>query len=1177
MKKFLRMVSVFALAGATLAYTGCTDYSEDIDKVNDRIDNLETGTLANLQQQITNNGNSIDALNKALAAANTTIENLQKTVDALGDTHAKDVAALNTLISGLKADADKLATRVKTLEEALPTYATKKYVDATFATLEQMKAANTEIASLKTRLEAAEGKLTQIDNRLKAVENKYDSDVKISEILAKIDAAKNAADAAQKAADKAQATADEALGKVNTLTEALGVYAKKGELEAKMELLDSTDTAIKAAVEKNYNEYKDFVDNKFEPKVKELIEDACAEGGTIDKAIAAQVNDAKSEIYNKIAETEKTLNARINKLWNAFNTELRSLVFVPELYVDGIEAIEITGGIFDTYEFVEAEDEVESEESGDVYKLKGIGFKYEDAGNDYLYVPAARAEYEMNPSSAIVTADDELAVVIRKAESIKTNAADTRAIAEGVEGSAKFVNIENGNLYVDLTINADEDAEADGDNDIYVFALQANVKNSEGEDTTVTSDYARLFGSEMSIEGLAFTDAAIGEERCSIAENDHIYSDYADALLDSAQFTVDYKGSKDLTKLVETHYALESESSKAKSGVYEEDYPENDYKLKYEFSLVDYTVNDGTVSESQYATISEDGILTPCGVDENGKATGETSTAAIDKKPLVRVILVSEDGSVLKVGFFKINILPQDYLVADPFKDEIAANDCNTANAEYTDFTSIYAQVGAADAEEFEAQYGLEIEDNGEAVQYEKKNNKFTKAESALGTIEEGEDNCLVARWTAEELAEIYAMEGHTATVYVRYVFNRNTNSGTTQEYEGVYVPITVTVTRNAAGTVGVKISNYWFDNQSKAILNTKVPAAEPGKQLSELWETKINQVWAGNDPKFTVAGATVPEPEYKYYFAPEQPKVNGVQLTVAESKIYSLYGDKKYDVKSNAAISEAETTIFADYSKGIYTNTELKANGVVIATINQETGVVTLENNDTAKELLNCSPSVPKSAAELYANIGVALKNADDDCDLIAGLKDAVNPYYFLRPLNVEPTAVTQHFVDGLDAYKDSTNLYIFDILDFSDWRGEAGKFVTPDYSNLWYFKYYGVNNIKVDVDSITTTLNGGAIGKTKLSEVTKMIEVSHCTGDFKNPKVVTDPNGLSITYKSETTPTWGETQFNGLKGKFGFIHYFNNGTAIDTQFMLRIPITVTYTWGEIHQSVDVIVDRTL
>lgn len=1162
---------MLAVAGLTFAYTSCTDYSEDIDKTNSRVDELNK-ELATVKEQADANKASIDALKEAQAKANEAISALQTAVSTLETKHDADVKTINNTIDGLKGDVTALTNRVKAIEEKLPSYATLDYVNATFATKEQMKQANEEIAKLGTRLTTAEG-------QIKTLNDKYDSDLKISEIVAKIAAA-------QTAADNAQKTATEALGKVNTLIDALGVYAEKGKLEAKIQALEAADADLTKETQRLDQVKLNIAD--FDKTFDAALAKACEEGGKVYEDIYKPLNAEIQKVSAAVTALENSLNAKISALWGVFNTELRSLVFVPSLYVDGIEAVEYTCGDFETYKFEEIKgaEFVDSSEVAGKFAVRA----YKETHDGVRVNPAVAVEYEMNPSSAVVTADDVLTVLTRKAESVSTR-------SDAPEYEAEFVGLKNGNLVVNLKSNKttfDDFRQApdrNGRDTITVFALQATVRKGENEDTTVTSDYARIYESAFYVDAIAYNTTTLGHaaNKCGYEQpTNHLYDDVKDALKETPELTVDYKGSLDIKKVLETHYYVASHTSKftaEKDGVYETDYPENDYGLSYRFELVDYCYFDGksdgssilakNVSESSFATIDpETGVLTP-GVD------GKVSAATIDRQPLVRVTLVTENGDIVAVGYIKVHILPKDYIKTDETKLSASADNCENATLTVADLSKVYAAVELTKEADFDKVYALQFS-AGNAIQYSYANNKFAQvaADKALGTISEkiskdGVSSLEVVLTPAEKSA-IYKMAGHTTTIWVRYVFVRNAKVNPVEdEFEGVYVPITITVTKNAAGTVGVKLSAYWFDNQSKAILNVKVPNAEPGQPVPATWSTPINQVWEGNAPRFTVNGKLAGG-DYKYYFAPVQPKVGDVQLTVAESNIYDLVDGSKSQITDNSKISEAEVALSADYSKGIYTNTELKANGEVIATIDQATGVVTYANTDLAKKLLNYSPSVPKTDAKLYANIGVVLKNSAADCNLVSAIESEVNPYYFLRPLNLSAVA-GKVYVDGVDAYKPQANLNVFDVFEFTDWRGETGRFVTPDFSNLWYFKYYGISNFKVDVDNVTTNLNGGDLAKTKLSEKTKNIVLYHCTGDIKNPTKVDSANGLDITYKSDVTPTWGQEQYDGLSKKFGYIRYENNGANVSESFMLRIPVKVTYTWGEIETTVDVTVTPTI
>ena len=53
-KHFFNVIAALALVCGVFAFSGCTDYEEDINAINDRLDNLETGQLASLEEQLKN-------------------------------------------------------------------------------------------------------------------------------------------------------------------------------------------------------------------------------------------------------------------------------------------------------------------------------------------------------------------------------------------------------------------------------------------------------------------------------------------------------------------------------------------------------------------------------------------------------------------------------------------------------------------------------------------------------------------------------------------------------------------------------------------------------------------------------------------------------------------------------------------------------------------------------------------------------------------------------------------------------------------------------------------------------------------------------------------------------------------------------------------------------------------
>ena len=76
MKKFFRTVTALTLVCGAFAFTGCTDYEEDINSINNRLDELTTGQIASIEEQVGSLSDAIDEADGLISA-------LQGDVDAL--------------------------------------------------------------------------------------------------------------------------------------------------------------------------------------------------------------------------------------------------------------------------------------------------------------------------------------------------------------------------------------------------------------------------------------------------------------------------------------------------------------------------------------------------------------------------------------------------------------------------------------------------------------------------------------------------------------------------------------------------------------------------------------------------------------------------------------------------------------------------------------------------------------------------------------------------------------------------------------------------------------------------------------------------------------------------------------------------------------------------------------
>lgn len=115
MKKTFKKLLTLFLTGTMLAGVGCKDYDDDIDKINDRIDELTTGKIADIESQLNSMKTTVESL-KAL----------ESRVQALEDTQItdEDLQPLRDAIDAIEANyvtKDYLTT-------TLNSYATTQYV-----------------------------------------------------------------------------------------------------------------------------------------------------------------------------------------------------------------------------------------------------------------------------------------------------------------------------------------------------------------------------------------------------------------------------------------------------------------------------------------------------------------------------------------------------------------------------------------------------------------------------------------------------------------------------------------------------------------------------------------------------------------------------------------------------------------------------------------------------------------------------------------------------------------------------------------------------------------------------------------------------------------------------------------------------------------------------------------
>lgn len=343
----LRNFLALVLSGIMLAGVGCKNYDDDIDKINNRLDELYV-TVADLDEQIESVRNaipSLDALNEEVAAlrseldgVKTDVASIDQKLEAIGDVQAK----LNELSQELK---DYVNGAIQSSEETLRNeLATKGAVSELEALIEGIqedyKAELEEINNKLTALEGTVGELPAVD---------FSGD--IQELKDRLTALEGSS-AADADALAALVERVEALEGIEVLTETdvnnLIDTQIKELLESEPWLGESLDEAIATYLQNNdyitnaalsgYVSLEDIIaamEDKQSNYAKELIE-FIQENQTQFDATALQ---GKIDGYK--AEMDK-LKAEFSERLFALENRIQSLVYVPSSLTETSNIIPVT-------------------------------------------------------------------------------------------------------------------------------------------------------------------------------------------------------------------------------------------------------------------------------------------------------------------------------------------------------------------------------------------------------------------------------------------------------------------------------------------------------------------------------------------------------------------------------------------------------------------------------------------------------------------------------------------------------------------------------------------------------------------------------------------------------------------------------------------------------------------
>lgn len=288
MKWKFSKVTALLLAGAMMVTSGCTDYKDDIQDLNKRLDDLNAETVANFETQ----KNAMETLQKELEKAD---DDIQKNIDAI-ESDIKKLQDADATLKKAMEDAD--AALKKELEAA--DAALKKAMEDADSKLQQaiesgdaatLAAAK---ADAKANLDAAK---QDLENQIKGVQSNLDSEIKkINEIIDTLATKEELATAKSELQEElkaAVAVLNQRIDKeVATLNATIETAVE--ELKAMIAALDA-----KKLDKQEFEDYKTEVARHFA-----AIENSIA---ALDTRLTAQIANLEADLNGKISALENRM------------------------------------------------------------------------------------------------------------------------------------------------------------------------------------------------------------------------------------------------------------------------------------------------------------------------------------------------------------------------------------------------------------------------------------------------------------------------------------------------------------------------------------------------------------------------------------------------------------------------------------------------------------------------------------------------------------------------------------------------------------------------------------------------------------------------------------------------------------------------------------------------------
>ena len=406
----------------------------------------------------------------------------------------------------------------------------------------------------------------------------------------------------------------------------LGKFAKEADIQAAID--EAKAAAIAAAGEAMKESFQTSFDAAFAKAAAGLASTTDVEAKivaalkTADEAIAAAVKTAIEEYDGQItAAVKEQLDAVKAELIKYIQARLTSLQVIPELFVNGVETVELK-----SFEYI-------AQEIGKNEELKSTNKEYTTSAL------STTVNYYVSPAQ--VTNED---IVAEEVEFL-CHKAETRAAGDPVEVAS--ASIKDGKLSVSLVKTASNAAISAGDKKTWVGAVKVPIAAkhlTEGEaGAAVISDYVALIEASVKPQIAAVKQTAD-------AAHAHYAANFVAAKSAEVTKTAVYNDEKgiNLTALVtgcnrETHAEITPAELKAAGLVF-----------KFAVANAAYEAGDNKADQQKFVEVTEkDGVYYATSKLPNNEVN---NAAAVGKTPIIRVALVdvNNNDALVDVQYIKI-------------------------------------------------------------------------------------------------------------------------------------------------------------------------------------------------------------------------------------------------------------------------------------------------------------------------------------------------------------------------------------------------------------------------------------------------------------------------------------------------------------------------------------------